>query len=319
MDKLTADQWKQVCNWMYRNARPVDLARWKYHFENGSSEDVIQCLQAYQNEDGGFGNALEADSWNPGSSPYTTSVAVDLLNEVKFKDGAHPLVKGILRYLEQTNDFTGTHWTAIIPSNNHYPRAPWWTYEESAVAGWGYMPTARLAGFVLLYADKESGLYKKAEEIAKEAVDTYINGLMPDGQLYSAVFREGEVVCMYYLLECLEAAGLADSFNTVELRKTLKNRAGAFIERDTSKWSQYCYKPSAFVTSPDCLFYEGNEDITNHELDYILSKRNPGGVWDIVWSWGAYEKEFSISENWWKGNLAISNLLLLRSFDRICI
>lgn len=29
---------------MYRNARPLDLARWKYHFENGRKEDVLAAL-----------------------------------------------------------------------------------------------------------------------------------------------------------------------------------------------------------------------------------------------------------------------------------
>lgn len=39
---------------VYRNARPLDLARWKYHFGNGSEKEVIEVLSAYQNEDGGY-------------------------------------------------------------------------------------------------------------------------------------------------------------------------------------------------------------------------------------------------------------------------
>ena len=35
----------------YRNARPLDMARWKYMLENGSKEDVLNALIAYQNED----------------------------------------------------------------------------------------------------------------------------------------------------------------------------------------------------------------------------------------------------------------------------
>ena len=45
---------------MYRSARPVELARWQYHFEQGSKENVLKALAAYQNEDGGFGHGLEA-------------------------------------------------------------------------------------------------------------------------------------------------------------------------------------------------------------------------------------------------------------------
>ena len=43
---------------MYRNARPLDMARFQYHFEDGSKEAVMRALSYYQNEDGGFGHAV---------------------------------------------------------------------------------------------------------------------------------------------------------------------------------------------------------------------------------------------------------------------
>lgn len=46
---------------VYRNARPLDFARWQYHFENGGKEAVLRALSYYQNKDGGFGYALELD------------------------------------------------------------------------------------------------------------------------------------------------------------------------------------------------------------------------------------------------------------------
>ena len=42
---------------VYRNARPLDLARFQFHFENGSKEAVMNALLCYQNEDGGCGHA----------------------------------------------------------------------------------------------------------------------------------------------------------------------------------------------------------------------------------------------------------------------
>lgn len=33
--KLSEREFKGIRNWVYRNARPVDLARWEYHFEEG--------------------------------------------------------------------------------------------------------------------------------------------------------------------------------------------------------------------------------------------------------------------------------------------
>lgn len=78
------------------NARPLELARWRYHFENGPMEDVIKALQSYQNPDGGFGHALEPDAWNPDSSPIQTWAALEILKELNFKDPNHPIIKSIL-------------------------------------------------------------------------------------------------------------------------------------------------------------------------------------------------------------------------------
>lgn len=60
---------------VYRNARPLDIARWNYLFENGDKQDVIKYLMAYQNPDGGFAHALESDCWNRQSTPVQTWVA----------------------------------------------------------------------------------------------------------------------------------------------------------------------------------------------------------------------------------------------------
>jgi hypothetical protein len=68
---------------IYRNARPLDFARWQYHFEGGGKDAVLTALSAYQNEDGGFGHALEPDSWNPNSVPLQTWTATEILREIK--------------------------------------------------------------------------------------------------------------------------------------------------------------------------------------------------------------------------------------------
>ena len=91
--------YEKTRRFLYRNARPLDIARWQYHFENGSKEAVLTALSCYQNEDGGFGHALEEDCWNPNSSPIQTWVATEILREIEFTDASHPVIQGILRYL----------------------------------------------------------------------------------------------------------------------------------------------------------------------------------------------------------------------------
>lgn len=80
-----------------RNARPIDFVRWQYHFENGSKEAVLDILSFYQNEDGGFGHALENDCWNPNSTPIHTWAATEILREIDFTDTASCCLANIIR------------------------------------------------------------------------------------------------------------------------------------------------------------------------------------------------------------------------------
>src|SRR3990172_9513003 len=107
---LREQAYHNVRTWIFRNARPIDLARWQYHFENGIGETVLSPLAAYQNADGCFGHALEADIWNPNSTPIQTWVATEILREIGFTDKEHSVVKGILRYLDSGADFNGRFW-----------------------------------------------------------------------------------------------------------------------------------------------------------------------------------------------------------------
>ena len=311
---VSSSDYRSITRWMVRNARPLDLARWQFHFENGSQAAVLAALAAYQNDDGGFGNALEIDSWNPNSSPYTTAVAINVLEEIGLRDRNHEIIKRIVAYLAATPEFDGDYWPAIISSNNDYPHAPWWadrTYD------WGYTPTALLAGFVVFYADKDAAIYQRAEKIAGAAIKKYLYGTMPDGTAYNTVKREGEIGGIDKMLAFLEGAGVRPGYDVAEIRSVLNRQAQTFIEKDDAKWTQYCWKPSNFVRSPDSIFYPGNEKAIEVELDYILSKRNSEGIWDITWTWGAYEAEFAISRNWWKANIVIENLRFLRAFGRL--
>lgn len=58
----------------------------------------MSALAEYQNEDGGFGHALEADSFNPNSAPIQTWTATEILHEIALEED-HPIVRGILAYL----------------------------------------------------------------------------------------------------------------------------------------------------------------------------------------------------------------------------
>lgn len=309
MDFSRADL-KRVRDWMYRNARPVDLARWRYHFEGTENYAVIDALAAYQNEDGGFGHGLEADSWNPDSSPIQTWCATEILREVGMTQRDHPVIQGILRYLESRNAYRDGFWLAEIPSNNDYPHAPWWSYTEEGVDDWRYNPTAALSGFIQRFGDEKSELYDLAERIAACAIGVYLeDDKLSDMHELSNFIRLSE-----YLVE----AEVVYNLQQVALTDKLKKNVSACLTRDTSTWrTDYVCRPSQFFKSPKSPYYEGDEELALFEADYLIETRNADGVWDITWSWGSYDKEFAISENFWKADFVIRNLLYLKGFGRI--
>ena len=52
----------QAADFIWRTARLLDRQRFAYHFLDGSAAAVLMALQPYQNEDGGFGQALGSPS-----------------------------------------------------------------------------------------------------------------------------------------------------------------------------------------------------------------------------------------------------------------
>lgn len=294
---------------VYRNARPLDLARWQYHFENGSKEAVINALSCYQNEDGGFGHGLEADSWNPNSSPIQTWTATEILRELHFTDSAHPMMNGIFHYLESGMDFDGDFWYNSINSNNDYPHAPWWHTDSDSVCNNNYNPTVCLAGFIIRFAYKQSELYKLGCRIAKEAVDQFMVTQQDDMHTLS---------CYVQLMEYCEKEDVSHLFDMSAFKGKLLEQVRGNITQNIREWeTSYICKPSQFFNSKCSIFYKDNKNIAEYECEFIVKTQLDDGSWNIPWSWGDYPEQWAISKNWWKSNVIIQNMLYLKGFEKL--
>lgn len=293
---------------IYRNARPVDLARFQYHFEDGDKENVLNALSCYQNDDGGFGHALEPDCLNPNSSPVQTWAATEILREIDFTDKNHPVIKGILKYLESGSDFDKEHnqWLNVMPSNNDFPHAIWWEYGQNG-SEFKYNPTACLAGFIVKFADKESGLYKKGCEIAKEAIVWFLE---------KAPFSEMHVTsCFIRLYEYLISAK-AEIADMDLFEKKLKDQVNFNICRDMEKWGkEYVTMPSNLIGNKNSIFYSDNSEIANEECKFIRNSQLPDGSYPVTWIWCTEYKEQEIALNWWKSDFVIKNMLFLKGIN----
>jgi hypothetical protein len=309
--KLNIETLQEVKKWIYRNARLIEISLWEFYFENGSVDQVLKALEFYQNADGGFGHALEADNWNPNSSPYATLNAINILKNIEFNDINHPIYVGIINYIESSLYDEDGYWMFSIPSNDLYPHAPWWTYHQEANKVESIGLTAELTAFILEYSNQGSNLHKKALDIAKEIITRLIK-MDKHGDM-----GIGGYIILVDKLRSLNIAG----FDYERIQNRLNELVRDSIEYDVSKWKQYGVRPSNYITTPESKYYIENKDIVEKELDYLIETRPEGGVWDITWTWfennEKYAKEFAISENWWKSCKAIEKLVFLDNFNRI--
>lgn len=293
---------------IYKNARPLDLARWNYLFENANKQDVILYLKAYQNADGGFANALEPDCWNGKSTPMQTWAATKIIKEIEFDDKTHPLIKGMLEYLASGDEFSGYLWNGLntVISNNNDPHAPWWSYTKTHESS--YNPTASLAGFILKYADKHSSVYHMACQIAREAYNSF-KERVPLESMH-------EAACFVELYEYLKEADVSNLLDLEEFKRLLQQQIKNVITYETNRWStDYVCKPSLFINSKKSDFYPGNEDICSFECDFIMQTQNDDGTWNVTWNWDDFSEEWAVSKNWWKSDIVIRNIAYIKSIS----
>lgn len=334
MDIRQTKEFKAAERFMQRNARPLDMAMWNMRYHGGSIEKVLNALAAFQNEDGGFGWGLECDSLNPESSPMQTLTACGVLREAGFEDGSHPIIQGILRYLASGRHFDENcgQWFSAIPSNNNYPHAIWWSYDPAITPDKSplpYNPTAGLAGFILRFADRSSELWRKAMNIAEEAISVLKSGRIPPETHVTGSFA----VLYYYMKQAgiTDEYGLADTLRTraqaeipndssrwedeYGLGELLRSRGEAEICRDSSRWAtEYVPKPSDYISSKDSVFYPGFEQLCREECEIIRRAQLPDGSFPVTWQWFTDYQEFALSSNWWRSRFILINIHFLEVF-----
>lgn len=294
-------------SFIYRNARPLDFARFRFHFEGGSREDVLNILAAYQNADGGFGHALEPDFWNPASTPIATWAATCILREIGLCDAKDPVIAGILRYLSSGSDFESGQWYTAVASNNDHPHAVWWACSSDKGTPHDN-PTMSLAGFALRFASPDSPLYSKAQEIAARAIAAFVNAPISDDAHTTSCYAE--------LLGYLEAASPLPSVDLPAFRKAVHAAVNEAICKEPAKWfTEYVCKPSQFFGKLPGFFSVISPDLCREEAALLAQKQEESGAWPVTWQWHTPYKEYHISANWWRASLTLDNLLYMQAMN----
>ncbi|GHO49516.1 hypothetical protein [Ktedonospora formicarum] len=270
---------------IWLHARLLDRYLFAYHFAGGDKKPVLGALRAYQNEDGGFGNALEPDKRCPTSQPQDVETALHVLDDI---DAMHDeMVTRACDYLTTITTSEGGVPFAL-PAVNDYPHAPWWVADENPPASLN--PTAALVGLLLKHGIQHPWVETASAFCwqAIEALDsTEFHTLMP-------------------VITFLEHASDRTRAEHELERIVSRLLKPGVIELDPHAQG-YVQKPLDWAPSPDSfcrrLF---TDDIIERHLTAFAERQREDGGWPISW-----EPISSTVESEWRGRVTIGALRLL--------
>ena len=273
----------------WRNARLIERYLFTSLFANGGTEPVLAALRAYQNEDGGFGNALEPDKRCPSSQPQDVEFALHILDDINALND--PMVAHACDYLAGITTAEGGVPYAL-PSVNAYPHADWWTVEDNPPASLN--PTAAIAGMLLKHSVQHSWIEAASEfcwrEIAATGT-TEFHTLMP-----VITFLENAPERTRAEHELQRIAARLSQPGIIEL--------DPYAEGYTQKPLDWAPTPQSF-----CRRIFDDETIEKH-LTALAKRQQADGGWPI--SWGAISPAV---ESEWRGRVTIGALRTLDAYE----
>jgi hypothetical protein len=281
---------KQARDFMLRNARLLERATFAAHFEGAATAPVRRALTAYQNDDGGFGNALEPDKRDPHSQPVDVQFALETMDAVGDFDMA--AAKRVCAWLTSVSTDEGGVPFAM-PSVNLYPHAPWWETEKDPPANLN--PTAAILG-VLLKHKVEHAWVAQAEAFCWRAIPkidrTEFHELMP---------------VIAFLLHATDRA------RATKAMKDMLDRIAApdavALDPDAAG---YVHMPLEWAPTPQhpCRKLFSEAVIVQH-LDALAAKQREDGGWPIFWDPISPAVELE-----WRGVRTVGALLTLKAYGR---
>lgn len=279
-----------AAGFIWSNARLLDRHRYGFHFEDGPADAVVDALRAYQNPDGGFGNALEADIRAPSSQPVPAEWALRLLDEVDQMPAE--VVEPLCDWLSSVSTEEGGV-PFVLPTVRGYPHAPWWD-PDGASPGANVNPTAGIAG-ILAGRGVDHPWVAPAVEFAWCGIEA---------------LAEGEMHALVCVLAFLDRA--PDRERAAKVLEGARDLVLASVSLDPHT-TEYVKHPLDFAPSPDRLSRSlFTDDQIEADLDGLVARQQPDGGWPVPWP---APSEAALLE--WRGANTVDALVTLRAYGRL--
>jgi hypothetical protein len=279
---------------LLNEARLIERRLFATCFLGARPSGVVDALRGYQNEDGGFGHALEPDTRCPVSLPVYVETAFQLLAAAGTLD--RPMVLAACDYLSRTAAEAGAGGAVALasPVIESFPRAAhWteWTYEP------GLNPTAGLVG--LLYElDVEHPWRDEATRWCWERLES---GELPEGV-------HGVLETLVFLEHVPERERADD--HAVRIGARFGEVEGLHLDPATPG---YGLSPLLFAPTPTSRWrklFTGAQ--IAGALDHLRNSQQSDGGWPLNW-----EPPSGAAMLEWRGVLTLEALRALVAYGRI--
>lgn len=303
MKKLSAENFERAKIFIQEKARPLEKHLFNFHFESGSAQAVLDALAKHQNEDGGFGHALEPDFRLKNSSPMATTVGLQILREVDAAN-KHPMAQSAIHYLTKNYQQHLDRWISVPESVSDVPHAPWWHVAGPEEPGFTANPSAEIVAHLWHYAPLSS------ENLRETTLSLALDLLKktPDQMEFH------DMLCWIWLIKSDHVP--QDAQETV--RTKLIQATPHVVTTDPDQWSGYAAKPLWFAPSPDAPLASVLEKDVQVNLDYEIEQQAEDGTWSPIWNWGdQYEDAWAQAKREWKGILTLNLLKSFKAYGRL--
>jgi hypothetical protein len=271
------------------NARVLERRRFAHLFRDAAPEPAIVALCAYQNEDGGFGQALEPDKRCPDSQPIDALFALEVLEETGLYA---PVVKKLCAWLDSVTTREGGVPFAL-PAVRDWPRAPWWDVEGDKPPA-SLNPTAAIVAYLKKHRVKHPWV-KRAEAYCWKAIEK------------SQLEEAHEVVAIVRFLEVATEAKVRKAAEAAFARVQAKIDQLVPLEPDAPG---YFVPPLVWAPAPDSvgrrLFDDG---VLAQHLEAMIERQEKDGGWPI--SWPPVTPACGLE---WRGAITLGALKTLRAY-----
>lgn len=285
----------RAADFIWRNARLLDRRLFAFYFLGDSPRLVANALKAYQNEDGGFGSALEPDKRTPHSHPVDVQVALETLDQVDLLRDPGVQLELILPACEflQTIATEEGGVPFSLPTANPYPKMEWWEAPEHPPAALN--PTAAIAGMLLKSGVEHPWLAGATEfcwrNIATSETTQYHDLLPMIAFLIHVPERDRAEK---------ELARIADRIRTSGVVSYDRKQPGYL--KFPLDWAP---TPQHFCRS---LF---SDEVIRNDLRGLADQQQPDGGWPISWQPVSTAVELE-----WRGSSTVQALWTLACYER---